>query len=253
MFLIDSHCHLDQVTDLESYLFRSEAHGVKLHLAIGASRGLDSNYATLKIAESYSNVYCSIGFHPCETQMKNEFETLFKLFSHQKVIAIGETGLDKKCAEFKAQIELFEMHLSVAQVRNMPVIIHCRDAYREVLDVIKRYNLTNIIFHCFSGNTEELKKILSLDNSFVSYSGIVTFKKSDNVRFALRKTPLDRLLFETDAPYLAPEPYRNKKCESWMIVETVKKASEILDVNPVELAEITSNNFLRIFQLNVGS
>ncbi|MCS6961899.1 MAG: TatD family hydrolase [Deltaproteobacteria bacterium] len=252
--LVDTHCHLDQVEDVNSYITKARYYGVNYLLAIGASSGVESNIKTFEIASSFKEVYCSIGFHPSDAEKICKFDVFESILSSNKVIAIGETGLDTKYSiDLKKQKELFMDQITLAQELKKPLIVHCRGLYKDTAEMIKNYSLPAVIFHCFSGDSEDLKFALSVENSFVSVSGIVTFKKNESVRYAVKKVPLDKLLLETDAPFLAPEPYRGKKCESWMIVETAKVVANLLGVEFEKICEQTTSNFFKIFNIQCGS
>ncbi len=252
MVLIDSHCHLDQVDDIDGYIERAKQHGVEVLLAVGASRGLESNFETFNLVKNKDQIFCAFGIHPFDADQGLNLESLNELLNDPKAVAVGETGLDKSYkTPFKAQIELFLDHIELARIKKKPLIIHCRHAYKEVLQYTINFS-EPIIFHCFTGSTEDLKQILSRDNTFVSYSGIVTFKKSEALCFTVKKTPINRLLIETDAPYLSPVPYRGKKCESWMVSLTAKFIAELIGINFVDFVNITKKNFEEAFRVNVG-
>jgi len=260
MILVDSHCHLDKIPNLDAYLTKAKQHGVCLLLAIGASNGLKSNYRTLEIGKNYPEIFVSLGIHPHEADKFENLKDIEPLFADAKVVAIGETGIDLhyKHSSLENQKKLFELHIKAAIESRKPLIIHCREAYSKLIDILKNYKEAIGIFHCFTGDKDDLKKILALETFYISISGIITFKKSENLRFAAKKIPLDRLLIETDAPYLAPAPYRGKICESWMLVETAKTMAKLLDLDLEKLAEITTINFGRLFNIterlqNVGS
>lgn len=253
MRIVDSHCHLDDVEDVDAYIAQAEANGVVAILAVGASRGYESNFKARELSERFKNIYFSVGIHPHDCTEKLSFEPLNPLLDHPKAVAIGETGLDKHYySDTREQILLFREHIEVAKTLNKPVIVHCRDAYDELPTVISQYPEVVFVLHCFTGDSHDVSRLLKFDNVIFSFSGILTFKKAEPVRFAAKKVPLDLLLVETDAPFLAPEPHRGKRCESWMVVETLKALSRLKNVDPGELAEITTSNFERIFGVTCG-
>jgi len=254
MFLVDSHCHLDKVHNLDDYLNKAKQSGVSLFLAIGASNGLDSNVITLEIGKKYPEVFVSLGFHPHEADKFKDLKALNLSFKEAKVVAIGETGLDLhyKFSSYENQVKLFELHIQTAIETKKPLVIHCRDAYSKVVDILKAFKEISGVFHCFTGDKEDLKKILELETFYISVSGIITFKKSENLRFTVKKIPVDRLLIETDAPYLAPAPYRGRICESWMLSETAKITAKLLELELEELARRTTNNFAQLFNLSLS-
>jgi len=213
--LIDSHCHLDYepvYSDLKNFIKKAFDNNVKTFLTIGTN--LKSSNKVDKITKEYSTVYGSVGVHP--NSEKNEIHALDQLLSikkkNQKIIALGETGLDyvKKKITKNEQIDLFEKHIISAIQEEVPIIVHTRGAEDDTLRIIKKYcSQANFLMHCFTGNKDFLTKCLDM-NCYISYSGIVTFKSSYDIQESAKLTPTNRMLIETDSPYLSPEPLRGK-------------------------------------------
>jgi TatD DNase family protein len=251
MIFADSHCHLDCFSNLTEYFEKARGKNIIAFLAVGASKGVESNLKALEIASQFKNVYASVGIHPHEASKHSDLSQLAALFVHPKLVAVGETGLDfhYQLSPPKDQIKMFELHIYEAIRLNRPIIIHCREAYSAAVDILRNFKELKGVFHCFTGGKEDVKAVLALENFYISASGVITFKKAENLRFAIRKVPLDRILIETDAPYLAPAPYRGKTCESWMLVETAKVLSGVLGVQLEALAEATVKNFEELFNV----
>lgn len=253
MRIVDSHCHLDDVEDVNSYILKARSNGVIALLAIGASQGYESNFKTAEIASSFQNIFFSVGIHPHEFKKQLSLDPLLPLLQNAKAVAVGETGLDKHYYnEIKEQMSLFREHILCARELDKPVIVHCREAYSEIVEVIDSYPDVIFVLHCFTGDSHDVAKLLRYPNVVFSFSGIITFRKAEQLRFAARKIPLDRILVETDAPFLAPNPYRGKQCESWMIVETIKALAEVKNIDAEELADQTTKNFEKVFGVQCG-
>jgi TatD DNase family protein len=253
--LIDSHCHLDFpdfAADLDGTVERARAAGVGLMLTIGTK--LSQFPGVLAIAERYPDVWCSVGVHPHEAATEGPAATtahLVELARHPKVVGFGETGLDfyYEHSPRDAQEHAFRAHIAAARQAGLPLIVHTRDADNEMAAILAeemgKGAFTGLL-HCFSSSRQLAERAVDL-GFHISLSGIVTFKKSDELRATAAAVPLDRLLVETDAPYLAPVPMRGKTNEPAFVVHTAAKVAETKGVSPEALAEATSANFLRLF------
>jgi TatD DNase family protein len=253
MQLIDSHCHLNypQFIDLDDVIIRAENAGVKLMQTISTKR--DDFEIIKQIAEKYPQIYCSIGIHPHEAEAhKDVTETeLSAAANHPKVIGIGETGLDfyYEHSPRELQIELFKRHINVARKLDLPVIVHSRNADAETVALLQEMYAQapfKILIHCFSTSKYLADKVIEI-GGYISISGIITFKKSQELRDIVAQLPLDRLLVETDAPYLAPEPHRGQPCEPAHTRYTAEKLAQIQNISLEQCAEATTANFYRLF------
>lgn len=252
---IDSHCHLDHL-DLEPY-------NNSLDRALDAAReaqihgflliGIDFNkfQQLAEIEQKYSDVWLSIGCHPLNEEMEFDKSRLSELASHSNIVAIGETGLDYHYAPEKkqSQMQAFEAHMQVASELKKPVIIHTRSAVEDTLDLMSQYSgdVTGVL-HCFTESWEMAKTALDM-GYYISLSGIVTFPNAGSLREVAKKVPADRLLIETDSPWLAPVPHRGKKNEPKYLPEVAKCIAEQRQASVEEIGEITSENFHRLFSL----
>ncbi len=257
MKLIDSHCHLNSdfgPKTCTQLVEEAQLAGVETLITIGTD--FKSLPTVQKISENHKNVYHTVGVHPHDTAQTDlkELDELERAATHPKCRAIGEIGLDYHYSHSPQEIQrdLLEQQLEVALKTRLPVVIHSRDAENDLLLFLTQYaqKASGIpgVIHCFSGTLEFGKKCLDL-GFYLSFSGILTFKKADEIRQAAKFFPLERLLIETDSPYLAPVPFRGKKCEPSMIVYTALKLAEIKEISIEQVAEITTENTQKIFQL----
>ena len=248
--MIDSHCHVgfDELKEnIDGYLARAQGQGVQLILTVAChEHQLTDLY---DILEKYPTVFGAFGLHPQETKQNISADRLTKIVQHPKIIGIGETGFDLfyEPDSFEHQKENFETHIQVAQETNLPLIIHSRSADEQTIDILKNFKSIQGVIHCFTGSTEFAKQALDL-GFYISASGIITFKKSQELREIFKTIPLDRLLIETDAPYLAPEPYRGRINESAYVSKVLEKLAEIKGISPQKLDEITTQNFMDLFK-----
>ncbi len=253
--LIDSHCHLNDeriFPKLDEFLANAKSKNIDGFLTVGCR--LDEFKIVSQIAEKHENIWASLGIHPAEANEKNpSYETLLPFYNNKNIIAIGECGFDFKYGnretDLDRQKELFLTQIHLAQDLKKPLIIHTRDAENETIDILQsefKNKPFQAIMHCYTGSWNLAKKMLDL-GFYISASGVITFKKSENLREVFAKIPLDRLLVETDAPYLSPEPYRGKICEPAYVFETAKKLAEIKDISLKEISDITTNNFKKLF------
>jgi TatD DNase family protein len=251
--MIDSHCHLDHEPlseNLTEVIKRSKKVGIKKILTI---------CTTLKSFKDISNlinfdeiIYGTFGIHPHEADKdivnKNEIQKFAKQYN--KIIGIGETGLDffYNHSDKKRQIESFKAHIEAAITLNLPIIVHSRDAEKETFEILNNYrnDKPKILMHCFTGSFDLFKKLNNLDTYF-SASGIITFKNSKELQETFSQIPQEKLLIETDSPFLAPIPMRGKKNEPSYIIYTLKKLSELKKLTLIEMSKITTNNFEKLF------
>lgn len=252
--LVDSHCHLDFpefAPELDSVMDRARAAGVKLCLSIGTTL---AKFPRVKaIAERFDDVWCSVGVHPHEAkgELLNDPAPLLEAAEHAKVAGIGETGLDYyyEHSPREEQRGNFRTHIAAARATGLPLIVHTRDADAETIDILReemaRGPFTGLI-HCFTGS--QMLADAAVDLGFcVSISGIATFKNSQGLRDVIATVPLDRLLVETDAPFLAPVPHRGKRNEPAFVANTAAMLAGLRGVPSDEIAQITTDNFFRLF------
>jgi TatD DNase family protein len=253
--IIDSHCHLEYEPislALDETISRANKDGVKFLLTISTTD--DSLKKILKIISDFDCVYGTYGIHPHEAKNHQNIksaEIINKINLNKKIIGIGETGLDfyYNHSEQKDQMKCFEEHINAAQLSNLPLIVHTRSAETETLALLKKKKKEKdfkILIHCFTGSREFAFKLLDLD-SYISASGVVTFKKSKDLASTFKDIPNNRILVETDSPYLAPVPLRGKINEPSYIIHTVKFLSELKKINFKDFSEITTNNFFNLF------
>jgi TatD DNase family protein len=251
--MIDSHCHLDHeplLSDLLNVIQRSKNVGIKKLLTISTS--LKSFSKIKEIVNKDDMIYGTIGIHPHETNQNTiTAELIIKhLKDNKKIIGIGETGLDffYNNSDKNSQIESFREHIKASIETDVPIIIHSRNAENETFDILNEYKQNNlrILMHCFTGSKKFAQKLLTL-NSFFSASGIITFKNSIDLQETFKFLPLDKVLIETDSPFLAPVPNRGKKNEPSFIDFTAKKLADIKKISKTEIIKITTNNFNNLF------
>jgi TatD DNase family protein len=252
--LVDSHCHLDyppMAEDLPGTLTRARAAGVGTLLTIGTKL---RDFARVRaIAESNDNVFCSVGIHPHEAENEAaDAAKLIELAHHPKVVGVGETGLDyyyDKSPREK-QRENFRAHMRAAAEADLPLIVHTRDADDDTAamlqEAVRALHVTGVL-HCFTSSQKLADAALEL-GFYISISGIVTFKNAEALRQTVRTIPLDRLLVETDSPYLAPVPVRGKPCEPAYVAHTAARVAALKDVGVAELARATTANFFALFR-----
>jgi TatD DNase family protein len=252
--LIDSHCHLDFpdfADEIDGVVARARQAGVGAMLTIGTKlRAFDGVRA---VAERYDDVWCSVGVHPHEAKDEplDEASALIERAAHPKVVGIGEAGLDYYYEHSPRgdQTRNFRAHIQAARATGLPLIVHARDADDDLCLILSeemtKGRFTGLI-HCFSSGRKLAETALAL-GFFISISGIVTFKKSDDLRAIVAGVPLDRLLVETDAPYLAPMPFRGKRNEPAFVVHTAAHVAKLKGVEPAALADATTDNFFRLF------
>jgi TatD DNase family protein len=251
--LVDSHCHLDFpdfADELEAVLAR--AHAADVGIMVTICTHLSRFEQVRAVAERFDNVWCSVGVHPHEAGSEAaDTEQLIALAQHPKVVGIGETGLDfyYEHSPRTRQEQCFRAHIRAAQATGLPLIVHTRDADAETAAILGEMAaeapLRGVI-HCFSTSRQLAEAALDL-GFYISLSGIVTFKKAEDLRATVRDLPLERLLVETDAPYLAPVPKRGKRNEPAFVAHTAAEVAKLKQVPLAELTRATTANFLRLF------
>lgn len=253
--LVDSHCHLDYEVfeqDFDDILARAKANGVEILQTISTKV---TDFPKLKkIIETYPQIYSSTGIHPHEVDEHEEVSTeeLFEYTKHPKVIGIGETGLDLyyKHSDIEKQKEYFLRHIEVSHLSGLPLIIHTRDADPLTIEILKeakkRFKYTGLI-HCFSSESLDFANSCLDLGLYISISGIVTFKKAISLQEIVKQIPLDRLLVETDSPYLAPEPYRGKRNEPSFVKKVAEMITSLKQISYKEVENQTTDNFFKLF------
>lgn len=250
--LFDTHAHFDDEqfdNDRDTVLKSLKDYGVCNIINIGAD--MKGSYDSVKIAEDYDFAYATVGVHPHYAKDMTEADLLKlkELAKNKKVVAIGEIGLDYHYDDgenSEVQKKWFMRQLSLAEELNLPVVIHDRESRGDCLEILKSKKKVNGVVHCFSGSAETAKEILAL-GMMISFTGVITFKNARRAIEALRVIPLDRLMIETDAPYMAPEPHRGERNFSGYVEFVARKMAEIKEVNYEELARITNQNARRFF------
>lgn len=235
--IIDTHAHLyypEIINDLDNILLRAKDNGVEK--VIVPAIDLETSKTIIDLSEKFEMIYCALGIHPCEVK-KNELnviDEIEKLLNHEKVVAIGETGLDYywDISDVEKQKIFFRHQIQLAKDHNLPVIIHTRDSVNDAIEIVKTNYDERLRgqFHCFSGNENHLTDLMSLNNFYISFCGNITYKNFAEID-VIKKAPLDKILSETDSPFLPPVPYRGKKNEPSYIIHTLKKISELKEIS----------------------
>ena len=255
--IADSHCHLDYpnlYNELDDVVNRAIKNDVKLLLTICTT--VESFKRIKLIVDKYKNIYGTFGIHPHETKnFKNMTDTLIIEYKNEskKIIGIGETGLDYyyNHSDKNIQKKIFTQHIEAAKELDIPLIVHSRDAEIDTFDILKSYmknSKLKTIIHCFTGSKDFAKKIINI-GCYISISGIITFKGSNELSETISSIPIDKLLVETDSPYLTPIPNRGKSNEPSFITHTIEKLSIIRNIEKKVIIENTTNNFRKLFNL----
>ena len=251
--MIDSHCHLDHeplINNLNDVIKRSKEIGIKKILTICTTTKSFNNI--ISIIDKDQMIYGTFGIHPHESENDVVTKEQIKknIEDHSKIIGIGETGLDfyYNNSDKKKQIKSFEEHIQASIDLNVPLIVHSRNAEKETFEILNKFEDKNlkILMHCFTGSKEFAEKLLKF-NTFFSASGIITFKNATVLQNTFTSLPLDKLLIETDSPFLAPEPNRGKKNEPSFIIFTAEKLAKLKNISTKELIIKTTNNFNSLF------
>ncbi len=256
MNIVDSHCHIDRVDlsqfggSVESVLAQAKDLSVTKFLCVCID--LENFDEVFSLAKNHQQIYASVGVHPTEQDGKDpSVEELLALADHEKIIAIGETGLDyfhieKDTADW--QRDRFRRHIKASNQSGKPMIIHTRDAKADTIEIMQQENAEAGVMHCFAEDWETAKAALDL-GFYISFSGIITFKSADSLREVAKKVPADRLLVETDSPYLTPVPYRGKPNSPAYTYYVAEKLAEIRDTSINDIADITTHNFKKLFSV----
>ena len=254
MQIVDSHCHIDRV-DLEAFggsveSMLSHAKELSVNQFLCVCIDLEHFDQVHNLALQHSNIYASVGVHPTEIISKEpSVEKLLELSSSDRVIAIGETGLDYfrvKKDEADWQRDRFRRHIRASNESEKPLIIHMRDSKEDIIDILQKENAQSGVMHCFAEDWETAKAALDL-GFYISFSGILTFNNANDLREIAKKVPADRLLVETDSPYLTPAPYRGKPNSPAYTYYVAEKLAEVRNTSIDEIAEVTTTNFNNLF------
>lgn len=256
MELIDTHSHLtfdDLKGDIDAVVARSIEAGVTSWVTVGTEPGELED--VIALAERFDNMYVGIGYHPhgAKDVTENDLQNLRNLCDNSKVVAVGETGLDFFYDQSPRQVQkdIFHAQLNMAQELSLPVIVHTRNAFNESMEILDEYKgrLKDVVIHCFSGTEDQTKYVL--DKGYhVSFTGIVTFKKSEETRIAAKLVPLDRLMVETDCPFISPEPVRNQRpCEPALMIHTAKRIAELKEMTLEDFAEKVTQTSKKFYGL----
>lgn len=250
LLLIDSHGHLDDMAfSADRYDIAEKLAGDGIAAFVNVSANRDSNFFGADLSEKYNNIFFSTGIHPSECgELDFSFlNTIKDLYSKKKCVAIGEIGLDYHYDDVPRELqkEWFERQCAIAKELDAPVIIHDREAHQECFDMVKKYKNRGV-FHCFSGSAEMATELVKL-GFYISFTGVLTFKNAKKAIEAAAAIPLDRLMVETDCPYMAPEPMRGTRNEPKNVIKTCEKLAEIKGITPEETAKTTIENTCRLF------
>lgn len=253
--LFDTHAHYDDERfNKDRYEVIESVHQKGVSYILNASSDMKSIKLSLELAQKYPYVYAAIGIHPhCATEITDEIlASLYELSSNKKVVAIGEIGLDYHYdfSPREIQKKVFSKQINIAKELSLPIIIHNRESHEDVLNIIVKEKAKDIggVFHCYSGSAEMAREVLN-NNFYISVGGPVTFKNAKKVLEVTKYIPKDRLLVETDCPYLTPEPFRGKRNDSGYLRYIIEKVAEIKGMTFEEIAEITAKNAIRLFRL----
>lgn len=251
---VDSHCHLDKLdyqelhNGIEDVVAKAKAANVTELLSVGVT--LDSFANMLEMIEPFDNIYASCGVHPLDVESDFALDRLHEYASHPRVVAVGETGLDYHYQPETADLQKlrFEQHVELAVNLNKPLIIHTRNARQDTLDILRRGKAEKCggVIHCFTEDLAFAQSAMEL-GFYISISGIVTFRQATELKEVVKALPLDRLLIETDSPYLAPVPHRGKQNQPAYVVEVAAYIAQLKGIALGELAEKTTKNFKELF------
>lgn len=255
--VVDTHCHLADAKfrdDVEAVIERATAAGVSQLISVGAIGPIENDRLTVEIAERHENVFAAVGVHPhdakdCSVERISQLRTLA---GSKKIVAIGESGLDFHYMHSprEAQEASLRSHLLLARETDLPIVIHCRDAEDRIVEIVRDVGIPprGGVIHCFTGNADAAREFIAL-GFCISFSGIITFKKSAPIREAASIVPHDRVMVETDSPYLAPEPYRGKRNEPAFVQRTLELLANLRGVDAATLGARVVANAARLFRL----
>lgn len=254
MGFVDTHCHLhfpDYQADLESVIENARSSGVRYLINVGTD--FESSKACIALSEKYDFIYATAGIHPHDAKdaTPENMCQIAGLLKHPRIVAIGEVGLDyyRNLSPADVQIKILTQFFDLSKQYQLPLILHIRDAYEEALRLLKEHFKPPIaaVSHCFSGTREIMEKLLEL-GLFISFAGPITYKKNDSLRKAAKYCPLDRIVVETDAPFLAPQSNRGKRNEPAYLIETAKQIAEVKGISIEELGKASSENCEVLFK-----
>jgi TatD DNase family protein len=255
--VVDTHCHLADAKfrdDVEAVIERATAAGVSQLISVGAIGAIENDRLTVEIAERHENIFAAVGVHPHDAKdcSPERIDQLRALAGSKKVVAIGESGLDFHYMHSprEAQEASLRAHLLLARELDLPIVIHCRDAEDRMVEIVREVGIPTRggVIHCFTGNADAAREFIAL-GFCISFSGIVTFKKSAPIREAAAIVPDERVMVETDAPYLAPEPYRGKRNEPAFVQRTLEVVANLRGVDAATLGARVIANAARLFRL----
>ncbi len=251
--IFDTHAHYDDrkfKEDRHELLSSLPENGIEL--VVNAGCDMKSSKISVELAEKYDFVYATVGFHPhaAKDMTDENIKELVMLASHPKVVAIGEIGLDYHYdfSPRDIQMKRFEEQMYMAMRLNMPAVVHDREAHADCLEVVKRFPVRRGVFHCYSGSPEMAEELLAL-NYYMSFGGAITFNGAKKALKTIEMMPLDRILLETDCPYLTPMPHRGKRNDSTYLPYVVEKIAEIRGMTPQEVIDVTTENGKRLFDI----
>lgn len=255
--LTDSHAHIQAaefVRDVPQVIQQAQEAGVERIIVVGGAGELSSNDAALELAEFFPRLFATVGMHPHDAKdlSEEDFKRLKDLTGHDKVVAVGETGLDfyYDHSPRQIQIELFCRFIHLARETGLPLVVHDREAHREVAELLRLEGKGGLqgVIHCFTGDYEAARVFLDL-GFYISFTGIITFKNAEPLRDVVRRLPLDRMLIETDSPYLAPVPHRGRRNEPAFVRFIAETIAKVRGISLEEVAQATSHNTCRLFSL----
>lgn len=251
--VIDTHTHYDDEMfdeDRNELLSKMLDESVQNIISIGCT--LHRSELAVKLADKYEKIYATVGIHPedCYDLPDDYINTLRNMAANPKVVAIGEIGLDYHRDGFKRklQIKTFKEQIELAQSLNLPIVVHSREATADTIEILKEYKPKGVV-HCYSGSAETAKEILDLGMN-ISFTGVLTFKNAKRAVEACEVIPIERLMLETDCPYMAPVPYRGQRCDSSMVINIAEKVAEIKNISVKNVVEICNENAVKFFGLN---
>lgn len=251
--LIDTHCHLNfpqyAENKLEDILARAAQNDVKYCINVGSD--LAASQASIKLAQKHEQIYASVGIHPHDAETgEKDLTELEKLIIQNKVVAVGEIGLDyyKDLSPRDKQKIIFEKQIELGLKYQKPLIIHCREANQDTYDILTHYKPEKVVFHCFAGNKDFAKKVLDL-GYLISFTGNITFPKSFKAQEVIQYAPLDRIMIETDCPFMTPVPHRGTTNEPAYVKYVAEKIAELKQITPAEVAEVTTKNAKEFFKI----
>lgn len=263
--MIDTHCHLSMVLDEEGkidynqineILKQMETNGVTYAITIGSN--MEDSKLSVEIANKYDNIYCAVGVHPeeVETFDADKLEDLIKInLNSGKLVAIGEIGLDYywRKDNKETQIEIFKRQIELAKKYNLPIVVHCRDAYGDVLDILKQYAPFDKggVIHCYSGSIEWAKEVIKL-GFLISFTGVVTYPNANNIQDVAKWVDLDKFMVETDSPFLTPVPFRGKQNNPSYVKYTLEYIAKLKNKEIQEIDKNTTNNAIKLFNLKIN-